>query len=86
MRCQRFQIQMRAALTSLAVRLGTSDDIVEAFRETEAHFVAAFLATGPAMMNHEQGPDAVADATAEVGAFGEACERAFAFAHAAYAA
>lgn len=79
------QIEMRAAMTSLAVRLGTSDDVVEAFREAEAHFVAAFQATGPALVNQEQGPGAVAEALAEVAAFGEACERAFAYAHAAYA-
>jgi hypothetical protein len=69
------EIEMRAAAASLEFRLGPSDAMVQVLDEARAYFVAAYVATGPALIEKLEGPEAVADATTALDEFRKRYER-----------
>lgn len=69
------EVDMRAAMASLSFRLGPNDEMIVALGEARDAFVAIYLAVGPAIINHEEGPEAVAPAQRNLDAFHSLYER-----------
>ena len=69
------EVDMRAAMASLSFRLGPDDDMIVALGEARDAFVAIYLAVGPVIINHEEGPEAVAPAQRNLDAFHALYER-----------
>lgn len=69
------EIDMRAAAASLEFRLGPDDEMVRVMAAARQHFVAAYVATGPAMRAELEGPEVVAEAFAALREFREHVER-----------
>lgn len=79
------QIEMRAAIMSLDVRLKPGDPILRAFREAEEHFEAAFVATQPMLERKELGRAAAQPAYDQLRLYNEACDAAVAEANKRFA-
>jgi hypothetical protein len=70
------EVDMSAAFVSLRVRLGHLDPLVLALNEAQDRFIAAYMATAPALTKGEAGQAPMAAAFDAVGKFKDACDEA----------